>query len=89
MILSFETWQITLFSLSVGLASTLLILPFGIATGVAIRAQGMAAQKRVRNDRLAAARHAAGIDGLDPVENLRKAEPRRAVALRPGRGDRL
>ena len=28
---SFETWQITLFSLSVGLASTLLILPFGIA----------------------------------------------------------
>jgi molybdate transport system permease protein len=27
---SFETWQITLFSLSVGLASTLLILPFGI-----------------------------------------------------------
>jgi molybdate transport system permease protein len=30
-ILSFETWQITLFSLSVGLASTLLILPFGIA----------------------------------------------------------
>ena len=31
MILSVETWQITLFSLSVGLASTLLILPFGIA----------------------------------------------------------
>ena len=31
MILSFETWQITLFSISVGLASTLLILPFGIA----------------------------------------------------------
>ena len=31
MILSFETWQITIFSLSVGLASTLLILPFGIA----------------------------------------------------------
>jgi molybdate transport system permease protein len=29
-IFSFETWQITLFSLSVGLASTLLILPFGI-----------------------------------------------------------
>jgi molybdate transport system permease protein len=29
--LSFETWQITLFSLSVGLASTLLILPLGIA----------------------------------------------------------
>jgi molybdate transport system permease protein len=29
-ILSFETWQITLFSLSVGLASTLVILPFGI-----------------------------------------------------------
>jgi molybdate transport system permease protein len=28
---SFETWQITIFSLSVGLASTLLILPFGIA----------------------------------------------------------
>ena len=28
--LSFETWQITIFSLSVGLASTLLILPFGI-----------------------------------------------------------
>jgi molybdate transport system permease protein len=28
---SFETWQITLFSLSVGLASTLLILPLGIA----------------------------------------------------------
>ena len=31
MIFSFETWQITIFSLSVGLASTLLILPFGIA----------------------------------------------------------
>ena len=31
MILSFETWHITVFSLSVGLASTLLILPFGIA----------------------------------------------------------
>ncbi len=31
MIFSFETWQITFFSLSVGLASTLLILPFGIA----------------------------------------------------------
>jgi molybdate transport system permease protein len=31
MMFSFETWQITLFSLSVGLASTLLILPFGIA----------------------------------------------------------
>lgn len=30
MFLSFETWQITLFSISVGLASTLLILPFGI-----------------------------------------------------------
>jgi len=30
-ILSFETWQITLFSLSVGLASTLVILPFGIS----------------------------------------------------------
>jgi len=30
-IFSFETWQITLFTLSVGLASTLLILPFGIA----------------------------------------------------------
>jgi molybdate transport system permease protein len=30
-IFSFETWQITLFSLSVGLASTLLVLPFGIA----------------------------------------------------------
>ena len=29
--LSFETWQITIFSLTVGLASTLLILPFGIA----------------------------------------------------------
>jgi molybdate transport system permease protein len=29
-IFSFETWQITLFSLSVGFASTLLILPFGI-----------------------------------------------------------
>ena len=28
---SFETWQITLFSIAVGLASTLLILPFGIA----------------------------------------------------------
>jgi molybdate transport system permease protein len=28
---SFETWQITLFSLAVGLVSTLLILPFGIA----------------------------------------------------------
>ena len=31
MLFSFETWQITLFSISVGLASTLLILPFGIA----------------------------------------------------------
>jgi molybdate transport system permease protein len=30
-IFSYETWQITLFSLAVGLASTLLILPFGIA----------------------------------------------------------
>ena len=30
MIFSLETWQITLFSLSVGLASTLLILPLGI-----------------------------------------------------------
>jgi molybdate transport system permease protein len=30
-IFSFDTWQITLFSLSVGLVSTLLILPFGIA----------------------------------------------------------
>jgi molybdate transport system permease protein len=30
-ILSFETWQITLFSLAVGLVSTVLILPFGIA----------------------------------------------------------
>ena len=30
MILSFDTWQITLFSLAVGLASTVLILPFGI-----------------------------------------------------------
>lgn len=30
MILSLETWQITLFSLAVGLASTLVILPFGI-----------------------------------------------------------
>ena len=30
MIFSFETWQITLLSISVGLASTLLILPFGI-----------------------------------------------------------
>jgi molybdate transport system permease protein len=30
-IFSFETWQITLFSIAVGLASTLLILPFGIA----------------------------------------------------------
>ena len=29
--LSLETWHITLFSLAVGLASTLLILPFGIA----------------------------------------------------------
>ena len=31
MIFSFETWQITLFSLAVGLASTLVILPFGTA----------------------------------------------------------
>jgi molybdate transport system permease protein len=31
LIFSFETWQITLFSLAVGLVSTLLILPFGIA----------------------------------------------------------
>jgi molybdate transport system permease protein len=29
--LSFDTWEITLFSISVGLASALLILPFGIA----------------------------------------------------------
>jgi molybdate transport system permease protein len=29
-IFSFETWQITFFTLAVGLASTLLILPFGI-----------------------------------------------------------
>lgn len=31
MIFSFETWEITLFSISVGIASALLILPFGIA----------------------------------------------------------
>lgn len=31
LILSLETWQITFFSIAVGLASTLLILPFGIA----------------------------------------------------------
>ena len=31
MILSLETWQITLFTLAVGLASTVVILPFGIA----------------------------------------------------------
>ena len=31
MFLSFETWQITLFSLAVGLVSTALILPFGIS----------------------------------------------------------
>ncbi|HTN71136.1 MAG TPA: molybdate ABC transporter permease subunit [Methylomirabilota bacterium] len=31
MIFSLETWHITFFSLAVGLASTLLILPFGIA----------------------------------------------------------
>jgi molybdate transport system permease protein len=30
-IFSFETWQITFFSLAVGFASTLLILPFGIS----------------------------------------------------------
>ena len=30
MIFSFETWEITLFSIVVGLAATLLILPFGI-----------------------------------------------------------
>jgi molybdate transport system permease protein len=30
MMFSFDTWQITLFSISVGLGSTLLILPFGI-----------------------------------------------------------
>jgi molybdate transport system permease protein len=30
-IFSVETWQITLFSLAVGLASTLIILPFGVA----------------------------------------------------------
>jgi len=30
-IFSFETWHITFFSISVGLASTLLILPFGVA----------------------------------------------------------
>lgn len=31
MIFSLETWQITIFSLAVGLASTVVILPFGIA----------------------------------------------------------
>ena len=31
MIFSLETWQITIFSLAVGLASTIVILPFGIA----------------------------------------------------------
>lgn len=31
MIFSLETWQITIFSLAVGLASTFVILPFGIA----------------------------------------------------------
>lgn len=31
MIFSFETWRVTFFSIGVGLASTLLILPFGIA----------------------------------------------------------
>ena len=31
LIFSFETWQITLFSLAVALASTILILPFGIS----------------------------------------------------------
>lgn len=31
MIFSVETWHITLFSLAVGLASTLIILPFGVA----------------------------------------------------------
>lgn len=31
MIFSADTWQVTLFSIAVGLASTLLILPFGIA----------------------------------------------------------
>ena len=30
-IFSFDTWQVTIFSLAVGLAATLLILPFGIA----------------------------------------------------------
>ena len=30
MIFSADTWQVTLFSIAVGLASTLLILPFGI-----------------------------------------------------------
>ena len=30
MFLSYETWQITIFSVSVGLVSTLLILPFGV-----------------------------------------------------------
>lgn len=31
MLFSFETWQITLFTLAVGLTSTVVILPFGIA----------------------------------------------------------
>ena len=31
MIFSLETWQITIFSLAVGLASTIVILPFGVA----------------------------------------------------------
>ncbi len=64
MIFSFETWQITLFSLSVGLASTLLILPFGIALAWLFARKEWPLKSVVETIVLAAAGHAAGIHGL-------------------------
>ena len=52
MISSFETWQITLFSLAVGLASTLLILPFGIALAWLFARKEWPLKSVCRNDRL-------------------------------------
>ena len=49
----------------------------------------MALQERHRDDRLTAARHAAGIDGPDPVEDLRTAQSCRAMALRARSRNRL
>ena len=82
MIFSFETWQITLFSISVGLASTLLILPFGIALAWLFARKAVAPQERRRNGGPPAAGHAAGVDGVNSAKNLRPAKPARAMALR-------